>query len=147
MTRHSQRRLNIWYLINCGGPGFESKLCPYGYISLYWFYTSSQSCIHFTFCHLMTNTQIQLNLTLSSASNFSQLICVYLVEIKDRTTHRLQLLKLDIQPCSHLVVEVCIPQGISTAPTPSKMTPHPLQVLCLVHCKNRWVDGAIDLLV
>ena len=36
---------------------------------------------------------------------------------------------------SHLVVEVCIQQGTCTSP-------HPLQGLCLVRCKNRPVDGA-----
>ena len=41
--------------------------------------------------------------------------------------------------CS-MVVEVCIKQGMCTAP-------HPLQVLCLVCCKNRPVDGATYLLV
>ena len=35
-------------------------------------------------------------------------------------SHRRLLLKQDTQPRSHLVVEVCIQQGIRTAPTPSK---------------------------
>ena len=34
--------------------------------------------------------------------------------------HRRLLLKLDTLPCSHLVVEVCIQQGMCTVP-------HPLQ--------------------
>ena len=55
-------------------------------------------------------------------------------------THRCLLLNLDTQPRSHLVVEVWIQLGMWTVP-------HPLQVLCLVHCKNRPLDGANSLLV
>ena len=48
------------------------------------------------------------------------------------------LLKLDTQPRSHLVVEVCIQRGICTAP-------HPLQALCLIHWEKWPVDGATNL--
>ena len=56
--------------------------------------------------------------------------------------YRHLLLKLDTQPRSHLVVKVCIQQGIYTAPHPSNIAPYPLQALCLIWCKNRRVDGA-----
>ena len=51
--------------------------------------------------------------------------------------HRLLLLQLDKQTCSHLVVEVCNQRGVSTAP---------LEALCLIPCK--WpVDSPTDLFV
>ena len=69
--------------------------------------------------------------------------------------NRCLLLKLDTQTCSILVMEVCITdvvcvciqRGMCTAPHPSNMAPHPLQVLCLIRCKIRPVDGATDLFV
>ena len=50
--------------------------------------------------------------------------------------HRRLLLKLDKQPHSHLLVKFCI-----------CTRPHPLQALCLVHCKKWPVDGTTDLFV
>ena len=55
--------------------------------------------------------------------------------------HRCLLLKLDIQPRSHLLIEFCIQWGICTAPPP------PLQALCLLCCMKCPVDGVTNLFV
>ena len=56
--------------------------------------------------------------------------------------HRLLLLKLDKQPRSHLVVEVCIQWGLCMHPTPSKYKPYLLQDLT-----GRWCHRSVCLLL
>ena len=74
------------------------------------------------------------------SAEFTEMWFLFMQKQRSTYYHRRLLLKLDTHPCSHLVVEVCIQWGMCTVP-------HPLQVLCLIQCKNRPVDGTTDLLV
>ena len=82
----------------------------------------------------------QFRANLFSSTYIPTYIPIYLHTYIHAYIHTYQLLKLDKQTRSRLVVQVCIEPGICTAP-------HPLQALCLVCCKKWLEDGGTNLFV
>ena len=68
-------------------------------------------------------------------------IVLHSVPVPSKSPHRLILLKLDKQPCSHLVVEVCLRRGLCTPP-PSKSMLRTLQ-----EKTGRWCHWSVCLVL